>query len=159
MKSSAFTLIELMIVVAIVAFLAVLSVPQYFKYLAKARQAEVVMNLASLHTAQQVYFTQHGHYATALWGEDGLGWRPEGYKGGGSKENFYYTYGFNFSGAQEGIHFFTGKLNTPQTFLGETSATKDSFLAKAAGNLIKGKTDIWMVNENRQIENVQNGID
>ncbi len=157
--SSAFTLIELMIVVAIVAFLAALSVPQYFKYLAKARQAEVIVNLASLHTAQQAYFVQHGRYNQILWGENGLGWKPEGYRGGGKQENFYYTYGFNFSGAQEGIHYFTGKLGTPPEALGETSVTEDSFLAKAAGNITRNRPDVWMVNENRQIENVQDGID
>lgn len=159
MKSSAFTLIELMIVVAIVAFLAALSVPYYFKYLARARQTEVVVNLASLHTAQQAYYAQHGRYTNVLYGENGLGWRPEGYRGGGKKENFYYTYGFNFSGAQEGVHYFTGKLDTPKEALGDTGITEDGFVVKAAANVLKNKTDVWMVNENRQIENVQNGID
>jgi len=159
MKSSAFTLIELMIVVAIVAFLAAISAPQYFKYLAKARQTEVVVNLASLHTAQQAYFAQYGRYTQVLLGENGLGWKPEGYKGGGQHENFYYTYGFNFPGAQEGVHYFTGKLNTSKEELGETTVTEDGFLVKAAGMLARGKTDVWMVNESRQIENIQNGID
>lgn len=159
MKSSAFTLIELMIVVAIVAFLAVLSVPQYFKYLSKARQTEVVINLASLHTAQQAYHAQHGHYTQVLSGENSLGWKPEGYKGGGKQENFYYTYGFNFPGAQEGIHFFTGKLNTPSADLGESHISEDGFVAKAAGKIARDKIDVWSVNESRQIENVQNGID
>ncbi len=159
MKSPAFTLIELMIVVAIVAFLAAISVPHYFKYLAKARQAEVVMNLASLHTAEQAYFAQHGRYTTVLFGENGLGWKPEGYKGGGKKENFYYTYGFNISGAQEGVHYFTGKLDTSKEDLGDSGITEDGFIVKAAGNITKNKTDVWMVNESRQIENIQNGID
>src|SRR3989304_2881979 len=102
MKSHAFTLIELMIVVVIIAFLAALAVPHYFEYQAKARQAEVAVNLASLHTAQQAYFAEHGQYSTVLWGEGGIGWKPEGYKGGGKLENFFYTYGFNVPGAQEG---------------------------------------------------------
>ncbi len=159
MKSPAFTLIELMIVIAIIAILAAISVPHYFKYLAKARQAEVVVNLASLHTAEQAYFAQHGRYTTVLYGDDGLGWKPEGYKGGGKRENFYYTYGFNFSGAQEGVHYFTGKLNTPKEELGETGVVEEGFVVKAAGNITKNKADVWMVNESRQIENVQNGID
>ena len=69
MKKYGFTLIELMIVVAIIVFLAVLAVPQLFHYKAKAYQAEVAMNLASLHTAQQVYFAQHGNVPpmTQVW--------------------------------------------------------------------------------------------
>ena len=160
MKTDGFTLIELMIVVAIISFLAVLAVPQLSRYRAKAYQAEVAMNLASLHTAEQIYYAQHGQYTTVLNGENGLGWKPAGYKGGGKNENFYYTYGFNTPGAQEGVHYFTGKLNTTKEALDQTNATKDSFVACAAGDITgKNKPDVWKIDENRNIENIQNGID
>lgn len=160
MKKYGFTLIELMIVVAIIVFLAVLAVPQLFHYKAKAYQAEVAMNLASLHTAQQVYFAQHGKYATVLNGEGGLGWKPAGYRGDGKEEGFFYTYGFNVDGAQEGVHYFTGKLKTPKEQLGTTPVTDTSFVAGAAGNVIPEKgADVWHINENRQIEHVHNGVD
>ena len=156
---NAFTLIELMIVVAIIAFLAAIAMPQYFKYQAKARQAEVAINLASLHTAEQAYFAENGEYSTVLSGENGIGWKPEGYKGGGKNENFYYTYGFYFSGAQEGVHYFTGKLETPAESLGASSASKEGFTAKAAGDISgKGQADVWKIDESRRIENVQNGV-
>jgi prepilin-type N-terminal cleavage/methylation domain-containing protein len=158
MKNRAFTLIELMIVVAIIAFLSVLAVPHLFHYKARAYQAEVAMNLASLHTAQQAYFAQHGKYTDVLWGEGGLGWRPAGYKGGGQEEGFYYTYGF--SGGQEGVHYFTGKLNTPAQALGQTGATQDSFIAGAAGVIqAKNSPDVWTINESRTLQNIQNGIE
>lgn len=161
MRSSAFTLIELMIVVAIVAFLSALAVPHYFKYQAKARQTEVAINLASLHTAQQAYFAEHGTYSAVLWGENGIGWKPEGYKGGGKQENFYYTYGFNVSGAQEGVHYFTGKLEAAKESLGQTYAKNDGFVAGAAGDVVgkKRTIDVWQVDESRRIENVQKGIE
>lgn len=160
MKSNAFTLIELMIVVAIIVFLSVLAVPHLFQYKARAYQAEVAMNLASLHTAQQAYFAQHGHYSNVLYGENGLGWRPAGYQGNGKEENFYYTYGFNFSGAQEGVNFFTGKLKTSKDSLGDANVTNDTFVAAAAGTIKENsKADIWRINENRSMEHVQNGID
>ncbi|MFH1832113.1 MAG: type II secretion system protein [bacterium] len=159
-KSKAFTLIELMIVVAIIAFLAAISVPQYFKYISRARQAEVAMNLASLHTAQQAYFAEHAQYCMNLSGPESIGWKPAGYKEGATQQNFYYTYGFNFPGAQEGVHFFTGKLNTPKESLGETYSKMDSFLAKAAGDIGgKGKLDVWQVDESRSIQNIQKGIE
>jgi prepilin-type N-terminal cleavage/methylation domain-containing protein len=155
----AFTLIELMIVVAIITFLAVLAVPQLLHYKAKAFQAEVAMNLASLHTAQQIHFAQHGSYTSVLSGENGLNWKPAGYSADGD-HNFYYTYGFNVPGAQEGVHYFTGKLKASAQSLGATTADKDGFIAGAAGDVAgKNKMDVWAVNESRKIENVQCGLD
>ena len=153
MRKSGFTIIELMIVVAIIAFLATVSIPKYFNYYAKAKQAEVAMNLASLHTAQQAYYAENGSYSKVLVGQDGIGWQPQG-------KNFYYTYGFNFPGAQEGVHYFTGKLGATMETLGETYAKTEVFVARAAGDVgKKGKTDVWQVDEARSIKNVQKGID
>ncbi len=156
----AFTLIELMIVVAIVAFLSAIAVPQCFKYQAKAKQAEVAVYLASLHTAQAAYFAEHGEYSSNLSGEQGVGWRPEGYQGGGSQEKFYYTYGFNNGDSQEGINYFTGKLGTTKDNLGETFADKNGFIIRAAADLLdNGKLDIWQIDQNRNISHIQNGLD
>lgn len=159
MKSRAFTLIELMIVVVIISFLAVLAVPQLIRYKARAYQAEVAVNLASLHTAQQTFFAQNGYYTSVLVGEDGLGWRPAGYQEGG-KSNFHYTYGFNVPGAQEGVHYFMGKLAAPAASLGQTHAEKDGFTASASGDALgKGKVDVWTIDENRTIRHVHNGVE
>lgn len=157
MKSHGFTLIELMIVVAIIAFLSAIAVPKYFQYQAKARQVEVATMLASLHTAQMVYYAEHGRYSQILSGADGIGWKPEGYKGGGKKESFYYTYGFNFPGAQEGIHYFTGKLETPADALSESHTNKETFIAKAAATM-NGKIDVWSIDETRAIIHVQDAF-
>jgi prepilin-type N-terminal cleavage/methylation domain-containing protein len=155
----AFTLVELMVVIAIIAFLAVISVPQYFSYITRAKQMEVNVNLASLHTAMQTYYAENGKYTTILSGEGGIGWKPEGYKGGGSGEKFYYTYGFNFPGAQEGVHFFTGKLGTPKEALGETFADYGRFIAKAAADIGgKQKMDVWQVTNEKDINNVEKGL-
>ncbi len=160
MDKQGFSLIELMIVVAIIAFLATISVPQYLKYQAKARQAEVAVNLASLHTAMQAYFIEHGSYTNVLNGEGGIGWKPEGYAGGGKTENFYYTYGFNFAGAQEGVHYFTGKLETPKDSLGQSSAENGHFLVRAAGDVYgKGKSDVWTMDESRKLVHEVDGLE
>lgn len=158
MNQKAFTLIELMIVVAIIVFLASIAIPRYMNYFTKARQAEVAVNLAALHTAQQTYWAEHGEYTTELGGQNGASWQPEGYKGGGKQENFYYTYGFNSPGAKEGVHYFTGKLQTPKETLGQTQISKDGFIAKAAANVSSNKTDIWQVDETRTIKNIQKGV-
>ena len=157
MKSRGFTLIELMIVVAIIAFLSAIAVPKYFHYQAKARQVEVATMLASLHTAQLVYYAEHGRYSNILSGKDSISWKPEGYKGGGKQESFYYTYGFNFPGAQEGIHYFTGKLETSPDTLNESNADKETFIAKAAADM-NGKIDVWSVDETRSIVHIQDAF-
>src|SRR5579872_3238583 len=92
------SLIELMVVISIIAFLAMIAVPNMMRYLAKAKRAEAYMNLGSIYTAQKMYWSEHGHYATKLSGKDGLNWKPEG--------STYYSYGF--SGGSEGEHYFTG---------------------------------------------------
>ncbi len=159
MKQSGHTLLELMVVVGIIAVLVAIAVPSYAGYQARARQTEAAIMLASLHTAEMSYFAQHGTFSPILNGEGGIGWKPQGYKGGGSQEDFYYTYGFNVPGAQEGIHYFTGKLNTPKESLGSTIADKQQFSVGAAAHLItKEKIDVWQIDQNRKLNHISDGI-
>jgi prepilin-type N-terminal cleavage/methylation domain-containing protein len=156
MNKRAFTLIELMIVVAIIAFLAMVSVPTFTRFLAKAKRAEAYMNLSSIYAAEKAHWAEHGSYSDVLNGQGGIGWKPEGYKGGGAGENFNYTYGFNGS---EGRNYFTGKLNTSSSHLGNASASKDHFKVVAAGDILNnGKPDILMVDENNNITIVQDAL-
>jgi type IV pilus assembly protein PilA len=157
MKKNGFTLIELMIVVAIVAFLAAVSVPSFSRFLAKAKRAEAYMNLSSLYAAQKAYWAEHGKYSDVLDGQGGIGWKPEGYKGGGQQENFYYTYGFS-SGA-EGKNYFTGKLNAPASSLSLAKANTNGFTAVAAADIDgDGILDIITVDENNTIKVTQDDL-
>ncbi|MEX0939809.1 MAG: prepilin-type N-terminal cleavage/methylation domain-containing protein [Candidatus Babeliales bacterium] len=154
---SGFTLIELMIVVAIIAFLSMISIPSFMRFLAKAKRAEAYMNLGSLYVAQKAYWAEHGKYTNVLSGADGAGWKPEGYSGGGSGERFYYTYGFN--NGQEGQGYFTGKLNAPASDLLQTNADQNSFIAAAAGDIDgDGQTDVLTVNEHNDIKILQDDL-
>jgi len=154
-----FSLIELMIVVAIIALLASIALPRYFAYFAKARQAEVAVILSSLHTAQQAHWIEHGSYSKELSGKKGIGWQPSGYNGGGESSTFYYTYGFYFPGAQEGIHYFTGKLKATAQSLGQCYAQRERFIARAAGDITgKNKLDVWSIDEERRLTHEQNGV-
>ncbi|HEV2917438.1 MAG TPA: prepilin-type N-terminal cleavage/methylation domain-containing protein [Candidatus Babeliales bacterium] len=153
---SGFTLIELMVVVAIVVFLTMLAIPNFTRFLAKAKRTEAYANLHALYMAQKAYWAEHGTYAPALAGPQGAGWQPEGYKGGGLQENFYYTYGLP---GTEGTHYFTGKLNTPASLLSGGYANKDSFVIMAAG-YINGekKPDILSINQDNKITIVQDAL-
>jgi prepilin-type N-terminal cleavage/methylation domain-containing protein len=158
MKRTGFSLIELMIVVAIIAFLAMISVPSFMKFLAKAKRTEAYMNLSSLYAAEKAYWAEHGTYSTVLNGPGSIGWKPEGYTTGGKNEKFYYTYGF--PSGSEGTTYFTGKLEAPSSALSGAHSDKNGFVIVAAADILgNGKLDILRVNENNSIEIVQNGLE
>lgn len=157
MKGKGFTLIEIMVVIAIIALLSMIGVPSIMRSLSKAKRSEAHINLRSLYTAQKAYWAEHGTYSSVLRGPGGIGWQPEGYKGGGAGENFYYTYGF--PGA-EGVNYFTGNLETPASFLGQAQAGKDGFLALAAGDIDgDGKPDILAIDQNGKIVVLQDDLE
>ena len=135
-----FTLIELMVVVAIIAFLASIAIPRYFNYFVKAKQAEVAMILASLHPAELSYYAEHGTYSTNL---NEIGFKPE---------NNNYTYGFFFPGAKQGVNYFKGKQECSPASLSECFADRTRFLAKAACDITgKNELDTWSIDENRKL--------
>ena len=90
-----FTLIELMIVVAIIGILAAIAIPNFIRFQLKAKSSEGKVNLAAIRTAQEGYMAEYGEYvaaaastnalssakvafAAADTGFDTLGWAPEG---------------------------------------------------------------------------------
>lgn len=83
MNQNGFSLIELMIVVAIIGILAAIAVPNYQKFQSRARQSEVKTGLSGLFVAEKAFFSEYATYATAL---DAVGWTAEG--------KAYYNIGF-----------------------------------------------------------------
>jgi len=57
-----FTLIELMIVVAIIGILASIAIPKYQNHIVKSRQAEATQTLAAVYTNQLQYFSENNTY-------------------------------------------------------------------------------------------------
>jgi len=62
-ESKGFTLIELMIVVAIIAILAAIAIPQYRKFQLKAKTAEAKTNIGAIATAEEAFAAEHDVYA------------------------------------------------------------------------------------------------
>lgn len=148
MNRYGFSLIELMVVVAIIAFLAMIAVPNFNRFLAKAKRAEAYMNLSAIYAAEKAYWAEHGKYSDALNGENSIGWKPEG--------NFYYSYGF---AGGEGRNNFVGKLGTASSHLQLGKADANGFVAVAAGDIDgDGKPDILTVDENNNIVIVQDDL-
>ena len=57
-----FTLIELMIVVAIIGILAAIAIPNFLQYQLKSRQAEAKTNLQAIKTSQVAFQAERGCY-------------------------------------------------------------------------------------------------
>jgi type IV pilus assembly protein PilA len=61
-----FSMIELMVVVAIIGVLAAIGIPQYSKFQAKARQSEAKLSLAALFTAEESFRQEWNQFSVSL---------------------------------------------------------------------------------------------
>ena len=70
-----FTLIELMIVVAIIGILAAIAIPNFLNYQCKAKQSEAKSNLGSIATCEEAYFAEFDTYSAS---NNDIGFAPKG---------------------------------------------------------------------------------
>lgn len=65
-RQDGFTLVELMVVVAIIGLLSAVAIPNFKKYQAKAKVSEAKLQLAAAYTAEQAFFSDFNMYAACL---------------------------------------------------------------------------------------------
>ncbi len=63
LRKKGFTLIELMIVVAIIGILSAIAIPNFIKFQARARQSEPKANLKALFVAQKAYYGERSTFS------------------------------------------------------------------------------------------------
>ena len=61
-KNTGFTIIELLIVVAILGIIATIAIPMYTGYIASARMTEAQNNIAALKLAEEEYYLENNGY-------------------------------------------------------------------------------------------------
>lgn len=83
-NNKGFSLVELMVVVAIIGILAAIAVPNYQKFTAKSKQTEGKSNLSAIYSAERAFFAEWQMYQG---GFASIGYQPSG--------SLRYNHGFS----------------------------------------------------------------
>ena len=156
-----FTLVELMVVVAIIGILSAVAIPNFKKYQSRAKTAEAKLQLAAIYAAEQAFFGDNDSYAACL--------ADMGYDPSNEKVSRYYLVGFGVDGGittisncdasvTDGkIFFAAGKgigsnKMTASSDLPTTTVTATTFIAGSAGTIDSDKVlnteaDQWSITE------------
>jgi type IV pilus assembly protein PilE len=78
-KQTGFTLMELMITVAIIAIITIIAIPAYSDYVTRARRADAKTALASLQLAQEKWRANNTSYTTSMASLPFSTTSPDGY--------------------------------------------------------------------------------
>ncbi len=143
-SAKGFTLIELMIVVAIIGILAAIAIPNFLKFQAKARQSEAKTSLAAIFTAQTAYYAE---YSTMAGSFTEANWEPAG------TSKYAFAMWDSTEGSTDAILVAAAQgIDGPACNAALPAGQVIEFTACAAGNVDNDPdTDRWMVNDDKNL--------
>jgi prepilin-type N-terminal cleavage/methylation domain-containing protein len=183
-KVLGFTLVELLIVVAIIGVLATIGVPTFRKMVQKAKKSEAKVALGALYTSETAFFSEYGAYGNNI--------KAIGFELEGQALNRVYHTGFvlasctavsavipasgttvydalslafpaYYSTANFATAFPAGAPGAPTAgcFASDAGANGTSFIASSSG-MVSPRTgapvDQWTMDSTRSLANVQDGL-
>jgi type IV pilus assembly protein PilA len=155
-REKGFTLIELMIVVAILGILAAIAIPNFMRFQAKSKQSEAKTNLGAIGTTAEAFRSENDTYA-ATWAQ--LGWGPQGT----TRYAYYYS---GWSELLAAISTNGVLAGTPTTAAAPcvpadptTTLAAVGFIAGASGQVDTDiACDVWTYNQGRVLTNGTNDV-
>ncbi len=145
-KEKGFTLIELMIVVAILGILAAIAIPNFMRFQAKSKQSEAKTNLGAIGTTAEAWRTENDTYIATV---AQLGWAPQGNS----------RYGYSYNALLLAANTTAGNCATSGAANAAAVAAAATFIAIANGDIDSDATcDVWQYNELRALTNPTNDV-
>ena len=153
--SKGFTLIELMIVVAIIGILAAIAIPNFSKFQARAKQSEAKANLKAIYTAKQTNFGSEDTFVCS--NSCFCDWST------GQEPRYSYFCTDSASDVQgltpTGVAKIDGKDSRCTTAPGNEAGNDTSFTITASGNIDSDPTcDNWKIDDGGDMEHMSNDI-